>query len=96
MLAEDQVAVKNSHLVECLESLLLSLIPKLKRCLSIFTPEKFMLNWAHSDQLFDSVLLGQFGGLLDEGILIGCACKVIMGEIDHILGSLEGKVQADL
>ena len=55
-----------------------------------------MLNWAHSDQLFDSVLLGQFGGLLDEGILIGCACEVIMGEIDHILGSLEGKVQADL
>jgi hypothetical protein len=55
-----------------------------------------MLNWAHSDQLFDSVLLGQFGGLLDVGILIGCACEVIMGEIDHILGSLEGKVQADL
>jgi hypothetical protein len=52
-----------------------------------------VLDWAHSDKLLDTVLLGQLGGSLDEAILVRGARKVIVSKVYDILGTLQTKVK---
>ena len=52
-----------------------------------------MLDGAHSDELFDTVLLGKLGGSLDKAILIRSAREVIMSEVHDILSTLETDVK---